>query len=129
MLDEHEEEVEGDLSEYFGIRYTDRWRFDADGRRRLTLREILVRLQFLPPGARVVRHYNGGRARWTDEEILLSDVFHALTGKPHPARPAPPTKAVSPEREKLRRRRVREKHARQAARMEAQRKAATAERD
>ena len=71
-----------------------------------------------------MRHYNNGRARWTDEEFLLTDLFHALTGKPHPARPKAPTKAESPEREKLRKKRIRQKNARAAARMEAQRLAA-----
>lgn len=79
--------VEGDLSLYHHLRYTDRWRFDADGSRKLTLREIWVRIQQLPGDSRLVRHANDGRPRWNDETYLLSDLAHILSGKPHPARP------------------------------------------
>lgn len=74
---------------YHTTRYTDRWRFDADGNRKLTLREIWVRIQRLPGDSSIVCHFNGGRPRWGDETYLLSDLAHILSGKPHPARPKP----------------------------------------
>ena len=81
--------MEGDLRRYHGIRYSDRWRFDENGSRRLTLREIWVLMQDLPGDSRVVKHLNGGRPRWDDETFLIADLIHVWTGKPHPARPKP----------------------------------------
>lgn len=79
--------MEADLSRFHGIRYVDRWRFDSQGYRKLTLREIWVRIQQLPGDAQIVRHFNNGRPRWDDDTYLLSDLIHVLSGKPHPARP------------------------------------------
>lgn len=35
-----------------------------------------------------MRKYSGSDG-WTRSELLLTDIFHAFTGKPHPARPQP----------------------------------------
>lgn len=119
LLDEHEDLVEADLSRYHQIRYTDRWRVDEQGRQLLTLREIWVRLQELPGTSRIVRHYNGGRPRWGDQEYLLADVAGILAGKPHPARPKPKSIASDPQEQsrldKIRAKRIAEKRAREAA--------------
>lgn len=73
----------------YGVRYSDRWRFDEYGSRRLTLREIWVMLKDLPGDSRVVKRLNGGRARWDDGTFLIADLIQVWTGKPHPARPKP----------------------------------------
>lgn len=110
--------MEADLSRFHRLRYSDRWRFDSDGTRKLTLREIWVRIADLPGDSRIAKHYNDGRPRWGDLEYLTSDVVHALTGKPHPARPkpkkAPDTRETS-RRAQVRMKRIRAKRAREAA--------------
>lgn len=81
--------MESDLRRFYGVRYSDRWRFDEDGTRRLTLREIWVYIQDLPNDSRIVKHMNKGRPRWNDETFLIADLIQVWTGKPHPARPKP----------------------------------------
>lgn len=100
--------MEADLSRFHGIRYSDRWRFDTDGTRKLTLREIWVRVQDLPGESRIAKHYNNGQPRWNDETYLLSDLAHILSGKPHPARPKPvnASRLDSPRRQEILRRRA-----------------------
>ena len=81
--------IEADLSRFHTLRYSDRWRFDENGHRRLTLREIWVRIQTLKGDAELVLLSNDGKPRWDYEHYLLADLFHALTNKPHPWRPKP----------------------------------------
>lgn len=45
-------------------------------------------MEHLPPEAAVFAKSRGS-VSWTVTEYLLSDVFHALTGNEHPARPKP----------------------------------------
>jgi hypothetical protein len=117
LVREHEDQLEADLSQYHGIRYTDRWRYDDRGVPLLTLREIWVRIQQLPPTAELVLLANEGRPRWSDTEYLLSDVVHVLSGKPHPARPKPrKPDRENPRRAALRARRIREKREREKRR-------------
>ncbi|MBF6289320.1 hypothetical protein [Nocardia cyriacigeorgica] len=120
LLADRADEVEADLARHFGIRYTDRWRFDEQGQRRLTLREIWVRLRQLPDDSAIVIANNGGRRRWSDAEFLLADVFHALNGRMHPMRPKP--KAATSKQEPSRRAALRKRRIRQEReRMERQR--------
>lgn len=96
--------MEGDLRAVYGVRYSDRWRYDENGQRRLTLREIWVMLQDLPGDSRVVKKLNGGRPRWDDDTFLIADLIHVWTGKPHPARPKPvagTSKLDSPRRQEI----------------------------
>ncbi|MGW6699643.1 hypothetical protein [Nocardia sp. NPDC055049] len=86
LLRDHADAVESDLRRWHGVRYSDRWRFDEDGQRRLTLREIWVLIQYLPGDSALILKDRKG-ARWGVTDYLLSDVFTALTGKPHPSRP------------------------------------------
>lgn len=65
--------------------YRDRWRFDSNGIRLLTLRRLLVLLDHLPPGAATVRATGG--SGWSLTDYLVSDVYHALAQTPHPSRP------------------------------------------
>lgn len=43
----------------------------------------------LPPESATARRLNLRPDGWTVDTYVLADVFHALTGKPHPARPKP----------------------------------------
>ncbi|WP_280393232.1 hypothetical protein [Nocardia wallacei] len=70
-----------------GIRYSDRWRFDGDGQRKLTLREIWVSIQHLDDRAALVLAANDGKPRWGYTEYLLADLFAVFTRQPHPWRP------------------------------------------
>ncbi|WP_306358852.1 MULTISPECIES: hypothetical protein [unclassified Nocardia] len=118
IIRDHEDALEADLSQHHRIRYTDRWRRDERGVPLLTLREIWVRIQQLPPTARLVMLGNGGRPRWTDADYLLSDIAGILAGRPHPARPKPQTAPAgreTPRRAALRQRRIRAKREREAA--------------
>lgn len=71
----------------FGIRYSDRWRFDANGQRLLTLREIWVRLQYLPDDAPLVTALNDGKRRWSPEGFMLADLIEVISRVPYYARP------------------------------------------
>lgn len=117
--------MEADLSRFHQRRFSDRWRFDEDGTRRLTLREIWVCIEDLPGTSRIVKHYNGGKNRWGDLEFLTSDVVHALTGKAHPARPKPRTlngdRRETPQRAAIRAKRIAAKRARERASLDRQR--------
>ncbi|MFD3748326.1 hypothetical protein [Nocardia sp. NPDC058633] len=53
----------------------------------LTLREIWVRVVDLPPTSAIAVHENGGTPRWGIAEYLLADIWGALTGQAHAARP------------------------------------------
>lgn len=86
----HADLVEADLSRWHGIRYSDRWRRDEYGQRRLTLREIWVRIQHLPDNAALTIYANRHEPRWSRTDILLADVFQALAGQVHPSRPKSP---------------------------------------
>lgn len=97
LLREHSDAVEADLSRYHQIDYRDRWRFDADGHRRLTLRMILVRVRHLPSDAATTLALGG--SGWTQTNHLLADVFHATAGKPHPGLPKA-IKGSDPKRDK-----------------------------
>lgn len=70
-----------------GLDYRDRFRFDEDGLRRLTLRQIHVRLAHAPLNSPLAIAQNGGRLPHTGEELLLMDLFEAVTKVRHPSRP------------------------------------------
>ena len=89
--------MESDLSRYHHIDYRDRWRFDADGVRRLTLRMIAVRLRNLP--AESATAIAEGGDGWTLDNYLSAHTFHATAGTPHPWLPKSRPQ-VDPEREK-----------------------------
>lgn len=42
----------------------------------------------LPPDSATWAVLNGVEHGWTLTDFLLADVFHALTGEPHPSRPS-----------------------------------------
>lgn len=93
--------MESDLSRYHQIDYRDRWRFDAEGIRRLTLRMILVRLRHLP--AESATSLALGGSGWTIQDYLLAHLYQATAGEPHPSLPKE-SAVVDPAREKAIRR-------------------------
>lgn len=88
-LEHWRDAVEATLSD-LGIDYRDRWRFDDHGQRRLTLRQIHVRLSFLRPDSALGIAQNDGRMPHQATDLLLMDLIEVLTGKPHPSRPLTP---------------------------------------
>lgn len=94
--------MEADLSRHHRIDYRDRWRFDAQGRRKLTLRMIFVRIRYLPRDSAVRTALNDNRPEWGDLEYLLTDIWAASANseEPHPARPKPAAEQITPERRK-----------------------------
>lgn len=99
---EQEELVEADLSQYHGLDYRDRWRYDEvvtpSGRRvhlrKLTTRMIYARIRHLPPTSALAIFYNGGKWPWSLTDHLIADLWHeqevariGKKAKDHPARP------------------------------------------
>jgi hypothetical protein len=76
-----------------GVDYRDRWRFDADGRRRLPLRRIYVLLIHMPYDSPLAIAVNGGKRLYSASDLLLMDVYEALTRRTHPSRPMSPQEA------------------------------------
>jgi hypothetical protein len=77
------EAVESDLNRFWGLDYRDRWRFDADGSRKLTMRQIHTRITHLPADSALAVEMG----RRSPTELLLMDLYEPLAGRPHPARP------------------------------------------
>ncbi|TDC02597.1 hypothetical protein E1091_00355 [Micromonospora fluostatini] len=90
LIRRHADAVEADLQRYYRIDLADLWRG------RLTLRRLATLLRYLPAEAATLGTYGDPAAGWTRTHYLLTDVFHAVTGKPHPARPAPPSRRRDP---------------------------------
>lgn len=86
LLDAWPTAVESDLHRFWGIDYRDRWRFDSDGRRRLTLRQIHARLSHLPADSALAV----SMGRRSPMELLLMDIYEPLANRVHPARPLTP---------------------------------------
>lgn len=68
-----------------GVDYRDRWRFDENGNRKLTLRRIGVLVRRLPPNSAVAVALGG--SGWTLGDYLTASIWQAFTGQPHPAVP------------------------------------------
>lgn len=85
---------EATLSEH-GLRYSDRWRFDDAGARRLTLREIHVRLTYARYDSPFSIARNGGKLPLSDSALVGMDVYELLGKTRHPARPLPPGEAAA----------------------------------
>lgn len=89
--------MESDLQRYYHIDYRDRWRFDRNGHRILTLRRIHVLIRHLPPDCAVARAE--GSSGLTNVEILLMDLYGATVGEQHPLYPKP-VRGSDPDRER-----------------------------
>jgi hypothetical protein len=77
------DKVESDLRRFWGIRYSDRYRRDDVGNRRLTLREIGVCLANLPAESALSR----AMGHHAPAELLLMDLYERMSGHAHPSRP------------------------------------------
>ena len=55
----------------------------------LSLRRLSILVENLPPDAGVWADLHGIARGWTLTDLLLADIFHALSGEPHPSRPSP----------------------------------------
>ena len=55
----------------------------------LSLRRLSVLVEGLPPNSRIFALQSDLPYGWTLTDILLTDLFHATAGSPHPARPDP----------------------------------------
>lgn len=73
--------MEADLRRYYGVRLTDLWRGE------LSLRELSNLIDHLPPGSAVWCQQAGVPYGWTLTDLLITDLFQAFTGEPHPMRP------------------------------------------
>ena len=87
LIDRWPAKVESDLDRFWGIDYGDRWRFDDNGRRVLTLRRIHTRLSNLPVNSALAIALNGGRQELSDAALVLMDIFEHTFKKAHPSRP------------------------------------------
>jgi hypothetical protein len=59
----------------------------------LSLRRLSILVENMPADSSVWAVLNGVERGWTLTDFLLADVFHALSGAPHPSRPKPKRKA------------------------------------
>ncbi len=101
--------MEADLQRFHGVDLGDLWRGG------LSVRRLSVLLAHLPPGSAVWAIENDLPYGWTLTDVLLTDLFHAFTGQPHPARPKPSKKGLASRAGDLRER-LREQAARLANR-------------
>lgn len=53
------------------------------------MRRLSVLVAYLPPGSAVWAADHGLPFGWGLTDLLLTDVYHAVSGSPHPARPKP----------------------------------------
>ncbi len=58
----------------------------------LSVRRLSVLLAYMPAGSAVWAAENDLPYGWTLTDLLLTDLFHATAGTPHPARPKPRSK-------------------------------------
>ncbi len=75
--------MESDLSRYHHVDLADLYRGE------LSLRRLSVLIAHLPPDSATVRASGNTPPGWGVGEYLLADLFHTLTGDPHPSRPKP----------------------------------------
>jgi hypothetical protein len=90
VLRDHRDEVEADLQRFYGLDLAGLYRGE------LRLRRLSVLLRLLPMDAATVRALTPADGRdWDVDTYLIADLYHALTGKPHPARPKPKKEPTS----------------------------------
>jgi hypothetical protein len=93
--------VEADLARWYHVDYRDRWRFDEQGRRRLTLRRICVLVRHLPAESALAVIARDGQPAWELRDVLLATIWQAAahSQKPHPLlERAAESRTVSPAR-------------------------------
>lgn len=92
----HPDALEADLQRVYGLDLLDLWRG------KLSLRKLSVLVTHLPPGSAVWSAETDLDYGWTLTDILLTDLFHALTGETHPARPKAKKSKSSPSTKDMR---------------------------
>jgi hypothetical protein len=70
LVREHGEAVEADLRQHYGVRLRDLFLRDADGRRRMTWRELRCYVRQLPPDARTRLASGDSDGMWGLQEHL-----------------------------------------------------------
>jgi len=55
----------------------------------LSVRRLSALIENLPPDSATEHRLSGIPRGWDRSEFLTADLFHALTGEPHPDRPKP----------------------------------------
>lgn len=110
MLREAPDVLEADLQRHHGIDLAEFYRGE------LSLRRLSVLVQYLPADSATARLANDGEAPWQVEHYLLSHVYTALTGKPHPGIPKAPAMAAKTSRASNARARLEAQRARLASR-------------
>lgn len=91
LVRQHTAAVEADLQRFYGVDLADLWRGA------LSIRRLSVLVYGLPAESLTVAALNGTDPGWDAGALVTADVFAALTGQPHPARPEPrkPSRAPS----------------------------------
>jgi hypothetical protein len=84
MLEKFRTAIDSDLEQFWHLDYRDRFRFDVDGRRRLTLRKIHDRILLHLPAESATAIAMGTR---TPVQLLLMDLYEGITRTAHPSRP------------------------------------------
>lgn len=75
--------VEADIQRFYQVRLSDLWRGG------LSLRRLSVFIEHLPPESATARRFSNLPTGWDTHAFLLADLYHALCGNAHPARPQP----------------------------------------
>jgi hypothetical protein len=108
LLREHGDAVEADLQRFYRVDLAEFYRGE------LSVRRLSVLVDHLPHEAATTAARLGTEPGWSLATVLTADVFHALTGKAHPARPAPRPGAASTGRYRALRARLEAQKARRA---------------
>ncbi|QNO12676.1 tail assembly chaperone [Arthrobacter phage Tweety19] len=83
LLREDSDVVEADLQRFYGVDLADFWRGE------LSIRRLSVLISKLPADSATVAKASDLSPGWDVHAFLLADVYAALCGKEHPARPQP----------------------------------------
>jgi hypothetical protein len=75
--------LEADLQRFYHVPLADLWRGE------LSLRRLSVFVEHLPAESATARHFSSLPPGWDTLAFLVADVYQALAGKAHPARPQP----------------------------------------
>ncbi|BCJ41677.1 hypothetical protein GCM10010168_53250 [Actinoplanes ianthinogenes] len=110
LLRDHYDAVEADFQRFYGVDLGGLWRGE------LSLRRVSALVTNLPPESATWAAENGEALGASRADVLLADIFQAVTGQPHPLRPQPKDRAAV------------EQHESTAARLRAQRARVAAQR-
>ncbi|GAB1641771.1 hypothetical protein [Krasilnikovia sp. MM14-A1259] len=83
LLRHHGDAVEADLAHFYGVDLAQLW---TGG---LSLRRLSVLIANLPPGSATWAAEHGLPLGAVPGDLVLADIFEALTGQTHPLKPTP----------------------------------------